>query len=167
MVKCPAPFLSKTYELIERPENGHVVSWSEDGTSFVVWSPQEFSEVLLPKYFKHCNFSSFVRQLNTYGFKKSASGRWEFRHEKFRRGRRQELGEIRRKRCEPSIFPSTLEPCKKKEAPDMDSSDDQLLLEENKSLQRQNSELLSQIAQFKDLQKKLLNCLSQYVSTST
>ncbi|KAK1309299.1 hypothetical protein QJS10_CPA09g01606 [Acorus calamus] len=49
----------------------------------------------------------------------------------------------------------------------MDNSDDQLLLEENKSLQRQNSELLSQIAQFKDLQEKLLNCLSQYVSTST
>ncbi|KAH0697122.1 hypothetical protein KY290_014568 [Solanum tuberosum] len=71
-MKCPAPFLSKTYDLLEeqKEENNNnnikVVSWNGEGNGFVVWCPDEFSEVMLPKYFKHNNFSSFIRQLNTY-----------------------------------------------------------------------------------------------------
>ena len=69
--KGPAPFLSKTYALLEEgAENGDdsnkIVSWNADGTGFVVWSHAEFSELTLPRYFKHNNFSSFIRQLNTY-----------------------------------------------------------------------------------------------------
>lgn len=62
----PPPFLTKTYEIIEDTATDHIVSWSRGNNSFVVWDLQSFSLTLLPKYFKHCNFSSFVRQLNTY-----------------------------------------------------------------------------------------------------
>lgn len=63
-LRCPAPFLLKTYDLLE--EHSEIVSWNEQGNAFVVWSPAEFSELTLPRYFKHNNFSSFIRQLNTY-----------------------------------------------------------------------------------------------------
>lgn len=62
----PAPFLTKTYQLVDDPHTDHIVSWGEDETTFVVWKPPEFARDLLPNYFKHNNFSSFVRQLNTY-----------------------------------------------------------------------------------------------------
>jgi len=67
--RCPPPFLLKTYDLLEEGEAEDItkiVSWNAEGTSFVVWSPAEFSELTLPRYFKHNNFSSFIRQLNTY-----------------------------------------------------------------------------------------------------
>jgi len=62
----PPPFLKKTFEMVEDPRTDPVVSWSQTRDSFVVWDSQEFSKTLLPKYFKHSNFSSFIRQLNTY-----------------------------------------------------------------------------------------------------
>ena len=62
----PPPFLIKTFEIVEDPNTDHIVSWNRGGTSFVVWDLHSFSEFLLPRHFKHSNFSSFIRQLNTY-----------------------------------------------------------------------------------------------------
>lgn len=62
----PAPFLTKTFDMVGDPATADVVSWGQAKNSFVVWDPHRFSAMLLPRYFKHSNFSSFIRQLNTY-----------------------------------------------------------------------------------------------------
>ncbi|RAL47269.1 hypothetical protein DM860_013234 [Cuscuta australis] len=96
--KAPAPFLTKTFQLVDDPTTDHVVSWGEDGATFVVWRPPEFARDILPKSFKHNNFSSFVRQLNTYGFRKIVPDRWEFANDFFRRGEKHLLYEIHRRK---------------------------------------------------------------------
>lgn len=61
-----APFLTKTYQLVDDGNTDQIVSWNQTGETFIVWKTAEFAKDLLPTYFKHNNFSSFVRQLNTY-----------------------------------------------------------------------------------------------------
>ncbi|GMI93422.1 SCHIZORIZA, heat shock transcription factor B4 [Hibiscus trionum] len=188
--KGPAPFLSKTYALLEEGEEEEdggggdgsgdgnsrkIVSWNDEGTGFVVWSPAEFSELTLPRYFKHNNFSSFIRQLNTYGFKKTSSRRWEFKHEKFLRGEKQMLVEITRKKNEPSVFPSFLKASSSSDedhhrvinnVDDVTTIHRQILMEENQNLRREKVELQSQLAEFKALQNKLLDCVAQHTGMS-
>jgi heat shock transcription factor 2 len=41
--------------------NPEVASWSEDGETFVVKDPIKFERAIIPQFFKHSKFSSFVR----------------------------------------------------------------------------------------------------------
>ena len=66
--------------------------------AFLVEDTDALQEEVLGKYFKHNNFSSFIRQLNMYGFRKLGDpNHWEFAHEFFRENDEESLARIERK----------------------------------------------------------------------
>ncbi|KAI9065397.1 hypothetical protein FKP32DRAFT_1567795 [Trametes sanguinea] len=107
-------FLLKLYEIINDPANEELIKWSEAGDSFYIYHQERFAREVLGKWFKHQNFSSFVRQLNLYGFRKISALQQgllrmdhdnetiQFAHPYFHRGQPDLLALIQRKRHPPS-----------------------------------------------------------------
>ncbi|CAN1267316.1 Heat stress transcription factor B-2a [Linum perenne] len=176
----PTPFLTKTYKLVDDSTIDDVISWTDDGLSFVVWNPAVFARDILPQHFKHNNFSSFVRQLNTYvGFRKLVPDRWEFTNECFRRGERQLLCDIQRRKLAPA--PATVNstpPTKQLMLSPSNSGEEQVgsatstsparfgttaeLLEENERLRRENVQLSKELSEMKSLCNKIFSLVSSY-----
>ncbi|KAI8871261.1 winged helix DNA-binding domain-containing protein, partial [Ramicandelaber brevisporus] len=50
--------------------NTEVIEWSNSGLSIVVVDSIKLSKTILPQYFKHNRYNSFIRQLNSHGFRK-------------------------------------------------------------------------------------------------
>ncbi|KAJ7614237.1 HSF-type DNA-binding-domain-containing protein [Mycena polygramma] len=101
----PTDFVKKLYMILEDKKNHDIISWGPNGDRFTVKNPTEFANSVLPRAFKHSNFSSFVRQLNKYDFHKLKSldddpynnETWTFKHRCFRAGDRMALQSIKRK----------------------------------------------------------------------
>ena len=63
-------FLEKLFKILESRKNRKIINWNKDGTKIIIFDLIKLSSKILPKYFGHQNYSSFVRQLNLYGFNK-------------------------------------------------------------------------------------------------
>ena len=153
--QVPTSFLQKTYDILENPDLDVIISWNEAGTLFLVKNVTEFCEQVLPIYFKHSNYASFVRQLNMYDFHKVREGTWDnaFKHPLFQRGRQELLKDIRRKTSEnhaggqsQSIVPANL----------LSRGDCDDLLQKLYSLQRKQHQMELQIQSLEDRNGEIL-----------
>ena len=98
--------------MLEDKSNVDIISWGDEGNSFIVHDQARFSMEVLPKFYKHNNMASFVRQLNMYGFSKIShdpshsalsslknpdANAVEFHHPQFLRGQPELVAQIKRK----------------------------------------------------------------------
>jgi HSF-type DNA-binding len=67
------PFMKKLHHILAQPELGDCISWTPDGRCIRVIDPFKFLEKAQAKYFDHSDitsFSSFLLELESYGFRK-------------------------------------------------------------------------------------------------
>ena len=62
-------FLDKIYKIVNDVSNKDSVDWGENGNTINIKKIEDFSKNILPKYFKHSNFQSFIRHLNIYNIR--------------------------------------------------------------------------------------------------
>ena len=63
-------FLLKLYDIVNDITYKDIISWNIEGTGIIIKNINALCELVLPKYYHHQNYSSFIRQLNLYGFHK-------------------------------------------------------------------------------------------------
>ncbi|CAM9411699.1 unnamed protein product [Chrysoparadoxa australica] len=92
-------FITKTYEIFSNPKFDDICGWGPRGDTIIIKQVHLFSSQVLPLYFKHSNFQSFVRQLNMYDFHKTVQdpSHGEFQHPLFLKSQPQLLSKIKRK----------------------------------------------------------------------
>ena len=100
--KTEPSFLSKLYQILSDKEYYQYIHWSHDGLSVIISDSTGLTKKVLPKFYNHHNYASFVRQLNMYNFRKirgdPKSNDQKYVHSEFYKGKSiQEIQEIRRK----------------------------------------------------------------------
>ena len=93
-------FLIQLYEILEDENNKNIIHWGEDGQYFIIENMYDFIEKILPKYYNHNNYASFVRQLNKYNFHKIKTSINEnaFQNNQFIKGKKDLISNILRKK---------------------------------------------------------------------
>ena len=102
-----ADFVSWTWEMVNAGYDD--IGWSTDGSRISIKKPERLASLILPQFFRHSQYASWVRALNAYHFKKVATGQWQ--HPCFHRDRPELLKRIVRKPREAAASRVTAPSC--------------------------------------------------------
>ena len=81
-------FPSKMHAILAREDLKGIICWLPHGRAWKVHDSKEFEKKVLPIYFEHAKYSSFIRQANGWGFRRFTTGhdRNAYYHPRFLRG---------------------------------------------------------------------------------
>ncbi|TMW62969.1 hypothetical protein Poli38472_005587 [Pythium oligandrum] len=154
-------FVEKTYYMINSCPK-HLACWNASGTGFLVVETEKFAREVLPDYFKHRNFNSFVCELTLHGFRKTTLSNKkaglecvEFRHPNFLRGKVELLSKVERRQS------TSPEKNVNSPAPVAEPVESEEVVEAVDDLKFQISELQGEVQQTQQLFDKLLSSLLQ------
>ena len=61
VLKTVTSFLINLYNLVSDQESDHIVRWKSKDNKFMIIDKEMFTDQILPQYYKHTNFASFLR----------------------------------------------------------------------------------------------------------
>lgn len=90
----------KLMKFAETQGDDFCVTWMEDGKSFIIRKPDEFTRNVVPKFFKATKFSSFTRKLYRWGFRQVNRGIGPddpiiFGNDHFQKGKAEQMANMR------------------------------------------------------------------------
>ena len=98
------------HAILTHPEIKEIVEWTPHGRSWRIVKQRAFENDILPKYFEHSKMTSFVRQVNGWGFRRLSKSN-EYYHEFFLRSMPWLVKKMRRPRVsEKKHIDAELEP---------------------------------------------------------
>eukprot|EP00957_Ditylum_brightwellii_P183398 13970236-Ditylum_brightwellii.AAC.1 len=59
---------------MSNPEFRDIITWLPHGRAWKMLNRKAFEEKVIPMYFRHCRYASFMRQVNGWGFNRIARG---------------------------------------------------------------------------------------------
>jgi len=80
-----ASFPLKLHSILSNPENHDFIHWLPHGRSWRIVRVGKFEEEVIPRYFRHAKYASFMRQVNGWEFHRNALEENSYSHPLFLR----------------------------------------------------------------------------------
>ena len=62
-------FSEKLHEILANPQSNSIIAWVPHGRAFKVKNVKKFESSIIPQYYGHSKYASFLRQLCAGGFR--------------------------------------------------------------------------------------------------